>query len=103
MCWVGRGFSALGCGCDCCGFATIEFADDAGDVGAGFGEGRDAVIAVDRGGAGVVGGYGESWGIFVVVSIGASEELVEVGGAAGDVFVRREAVVGRRGWKRFRA
>ena len=73
-------------------FAAIELADDAGDVSAGLGVGRDAVVAVDGGGAGVVGGERE--GDVVVV---AGEELVEIGGAAGDVLVGREGVRARRG------
>ena len=68
--------------------AAVELADDAGDVGAGFGEGRDAVVAVDGSWAGVVGGDGEADVVVV-----AGEELVEVGGAAGDVLLGREGVV----------
>ena len=79
-------------------FAAVEFADDAGDVGAGFGVGRDAVVAVDGGGAGVVGGDCE--GDVVVV---AGEELVEIGGAAADVLFGHEGVAGRRGPRRWRA
>ena len=82
----------------CGALAAIELADDAGDVGAGFGVGRDAVVAVDGGGAGVVGGDGE--GDVVVV---AGEELVEIGGAAADVLFRREGSCGRREWTRWRA
>src|ERR1700678_550282 len=67
-------------GCRGGALAAIEFADAAGDVGAGLGVGRNAVVAVDCSGAGVVGGDGE--GDVVVV---AGEQLVEVGGAAGDV------------------
>jgi len=68
--------------------ATLELSHDAGDVSAGLAVGGNAVVAVDGGGASVVGG--ESEGEIVVVS---GEELVEVGGAAGDVLVGMEGVV----------
>ena len=61
--------------------------DDAGDVSAGLVVGRDAVVLLDSGGAGVVGGQSE--GQLVVV---AGEEGIEVGGAAADVLVGLEAV-----------
>ena len=70
------------------GFASVEFGDHAGDVGAGLAEGWDAVEAVDGGGAGVVGGERE--GDVVVV---AGEERVEIAGAAVDVLVGEEGVV----------
>ena len=90
-----------GLGCSGCGgwsvgqgeLAAVELVEDAGDVGAGFAVGRDAVVAVDGGGAGVVGGEGESEAVGVVAGVVAGEELVEVGGAAGDVLVGAEGVV----------
>ena len=74
-------------------FAAIEFTDDAGYVGSGFGVGRDAVVAVDGRGTGVVGGDCELQAVGVVIGIVASEELIEIGGATGDVFFGREGVV----------
>ena len=71
----------------CGALAAVEFADDAGDVGAGFAEGWDAVVLVDGAGAGVVGGERE--GEVVLVAL---EERVEVGGAAVDVLAGLEAV-----------
>ena len=46
--------------------AAFELVHDADDVGAGFGVGRDAVVAIDGGGAGVVGGEGEGEAVGVV-------------------------------------
>ena len=80
MGFAGEGFSGED--------AAIELVDDAGDVGAGFGVGGDAVVFVYCGGAGVVGGEGE--GEIVVVM---SEQGVEVGGSALDVLAGLEAVV----------
>jgi hypothetical protein len=70
------------------GDAAVELVDDAGDVGAGFAIGRDAVVAVNGVGAGVVGG--ESEGEVVVV---AGEELVKIGGSALEVLGGLEAVL----------
>ena len=73
--------------------AAFELIHDANDVGAGFGVGRDAVVAVDGGGASVVGGEREGETVRVVVGVVAVEELIEIGGAAGDVLVGPEGVV----------
>src|ERR1700734_3821922 len=73
--------------------SALELIHDANDVGAGFAEGRDAMIAVDGGGTGVVGGEREGQTVRVVVGVVAVEELIEVGGAAGDVLVGTECVV----------
>jgi hypothetical protein len=82
---VGLGVTGLGlAGED----AAVELVDDAGDVGAGLAVGRDAVVLVDGGGAGVVGG--ESEGEVVVV---VGEESVDVGGATADVLLGLESVV----------
>jgi hypothetical protein len=70
-----------------CELAAFELVHDANDVGAGFAIGGDAMVAVDGGRASVVGGERE--GEIVVV---AGQELVEVGGAAGDVLVGSEGV-----------
>src|ERR1039458_6626756 len=79
-CGASRLVGTGGEGCACGTLAVVELADDAGDVGAGLGIGRDTVVAVDGGGAGVVcGGCGSH-----VVAI-AGEELIEIGGAAADV------------------
>ena len=67
--------------------AAVELEDDAGDVGASLAEGRDAVEAIDGGGAGVVGGERE--GDVVVV---AGEQVVEVGGAAVYILLGDEGV-----------
>ena len=68
--------------------AAIEFVDDAGYVGAGLAIGRDAVVFVDCGGTGVVGGEGDS-NVVVITA----EQFVEVRGAAAHVLVWSEAVV----------
>jgi hypothetical protein len=73
--------------------AALELIHDTDDVGAGFAKGRDAVIAVDGGGACVVGGECEGQTVRVVEGVVAIEELIEVGGAAGDVLVGTEGVV----------
>jgi len=68
--------------------AAVELVDDARYVDAGFVVGRDAAVPIDGSRARVVGG--ESDGDVVVV---AHEELVEIGGAATNVFVGTEAIV----------
>src|ERR1700733_9433814 len=72
--------------------AALELIHDANDIGSGFAEGRDAMIAVDGGGACVVGGEREGQTVRVVVGVVAIEELIEVGGASGDVLVGTEGV-----------
>ena len=67
--------------------AAVEFVDDAGDIEARFAVRRDAVPAIDSGGAGVVGGERE--GEIVVVAL---EQAVEVGGSAVYVLAGREGV-----------
>ena len=65
-CGVGLGFAGQ--------HAAIELVDDARHVGLGLVIRGDAVVLVDRGGAGVVGGEGESQ---IVVILG--EQGVEIG------------------------
>jgi len=68
--------------------AAIELVDYSRYVGAGFVVGRDAVILVNRSGASVV--CGESQRDVVVVS---HEQIIQVSGAAADIFIGSEAVV----------
>jgi hypothetical protein len=72
-------------------FAALEFVHDADDVRAGFAIGRYAVIAIDGGWAGVVSGQRDGETAGVVERIVAVQQLVEVGGAAGDVLCRASA------------
>ena len=94
----GGGRGSLGVGMPCGSMlegelAAFELIHDADDVGAGFGVRRDAVIAVDGGGACVVSGEREGQAVRIVVRVVAVEKLIKIGGAAGDVLVGPEGVV----------
>src|ERR1035441_8512423 len=54
-----RSVGTGGEGCARGTLAAVELANDAGDVGAGLGIGRDTVVAVDGGGAGALCGQCE--------------------------------------------
>lgn len=68
--------------------ATIEFMDDARDVGVSFGVWRNAVVASDRVRAGVIGGQ-RHCEIIVI----AGEERVEVSGPAAHILIWLKTVI----------